>query len=418
MQSLGEPRSIIYSDGSVHPVKIPYPAWTSARVLGDIVHILISEVMGYNAVLLHVDTVFDQDIVGLAAGCQDVNCDQIDIENPEIHFTLETSNLGASRALVLPAELRPELLAVLSYDLFDQWYIWLDVVEAGLNSDSHVSLDYYRSYDAQIFSPHVFFDEYERVLGLLPTNVTVRCSAMVGSRLRNTEQYSRATNDTGVDCQDDLVWISPACRSNHSLCIPLMVQYNFEVAMQQAFFLRMPLAIFMVGAGPHGDYREYFAAIRASRCLFGWYQPDDSLVDSAGRFPTPLILPFINQQEQREGIFKTGFAVVSYPRSFQGAHVVFPTGALSSWPWPGMCFRQSAGFSQGCIHSPSIRTEPVQATRIGPAHGHMHAARRRLTGAAAPGPAPISRLAPSQVQTRNYAWRNLQQVPLPSRNAV
>lgn len=194
--------------------------------------------------------------------------------------------------------------------LVDQWYIWPQVVQNGIGSDSRLSLDYYRSYDANLFDPSPFFDQYEKVVRLLPRNIIVPCSQMVGTTSRNTEQYSRVTNDSGVECFDDLVWLSPACRHNSTRCIPLMVQYNFGIAMQQAFFLRMPLAIFMVGPGPHGDYREYYAAVRAGRLLFGWYQPDDTLVDSAGRFPTPLNLPMINEQQQRAGIYSTGFAMV------------------------------------------------------------------------------------------------------------
>ena len=153
-----ESRSLVYPDGSRHSVRIPYPAWASARIVGDIAYILLTEAMGYNAVLHELDTILDQDVVIYAAGCKDLFCNKYDVWNPEIHLTLETSNMGASRLLSLPTDIRPVLLGLLSYDLFDQWYTWPQVVQAGIDSDSHLSLDYYRSYDSNLFDPSLFFD--------------------------------------------------------------------------------------------------------------------------------------------------------------------------------------------------------------------------------------------------------------------
>ena len=286
-------------------------------MLGDIVYILVSEIMGYSAVLYDTNTLFDEQIVSAAAGCQDADdlaCKNRDFENPIVHFTIETWDRGHERATSLSESIRPVLLGIQSYDLEDEWYLWPDVLLAGFNSPSHLSLDYYRYYNASSFSPHVFFDTYSEVLELLPPSVLVRCSSMDADSsaiFRNTRQYTRATGDAAVGCINDTVWLSPSCRAAPATCVPLMLQYNFDRAMQLASFLDMPLAIFMVGPGPAGVYAEYYAAAGAARLLFGWYQPDDSLLDAAGRLPVLLNLPRTNEREQAAGLYRTGFAQAS-----------------------------------------------------------------------------------------------------------
>ena len=79
---------------------------------------------------------------------------------------------------------------------------------------------------------------------------------------------------------NDTVWFSPACIANTSLRVPLMIQYSMQFAMQLAFFLEMPLAVVMVRQGSDGDYADYFRAIRSGRFLFGYYSPNDVLVDA------------------------------------------------------------------------------------------------------------------------------------------
>jgi hypothetical protein len=211
---------------------------------------------------------------------------------------------------MLHEDVRPDLLSMLSYNLIDQWYIWLDQVEAGLRASPPIALDYYRSYNADNFNPRGGFDPWEKLLGLLPPAIVVRCSEMGpdSANPRNTHRYTALTNDTGVGCHDDAVWFSPACRADPAACVPLLIPYNFDVAMQLAFFLRMPVAVVMaLGDG-------YYDAVRGGRFLFGWYQPsDDPLTDASGRYPTLVNLPHADAQEQQEGIYRTGFAQVLPP---------------------------------------------------------------------------------------------------------
>ena len=86
-----------------------------------------------------------------------------------------------------------------------------------------------------------------------------------------------------------------------------MIQYFFDGLMQLAYFLNLPLAIVLVAKG-EGDYDEYYHAARVGRSLFGYYSPDDRLVDRFGRLPVLLNLPRANMAEQQRNIFRTGSA--------------------------------------------------------------------------------------------------------------
>jgi hypothetical protein len=172
-------RMIRYSDGTLHPVLVPYQGWPSAHIIGNIAYILLKEVMGYSTVLVDTGTLMSEHTVNYAAGCldpDDSNCTDFNILRPQVHFTLEVWEGGRQRAAMLHEDVRPDLLSMLSYNLIDQWYIWLDQVEAGLRDSPPIALDYYRSYNADHFDPRGDFDPWEKLLSLLPPGIVVRCS--------------------------------------------------------------------------------------------------------------------------------------------------------------------------------------------------------------------------------------------------
>ena len=265
------PKKLIYPNGSSQPVRVPYGHWASARVSGEVAYILLSEVMQYETLLVDTNTTDDKRIVNFVSGCfdpDDSNCAQKELQNPAVHFTIESWKDGTLRAALLPGDVRPILINVQSFTLRDQYFLWQSVVDDGLNSSYDISLDFYRSYDASTHSPHIFFDSWERMFELLPAQVIVRCSDMdaQGSLYRDTQTYIRVTNDSNVSCShDDRVWFSPACRAHPVRCVPLMVQYSIDVAMQLAYFHNMPLAIILVNSGDGGEYTEYYRAIYSGR---------------------------------------------------------------------------------------------------------------------------------------------------------
>jgi hypothetical protein len=251
------------------------------------------------------------DPINLAAGCvdaDDVTCAERDISRPGVHFSVETWAYGIGRANALPFTVRPVIVAVQNYKTTDGAYIWKSTLDAGLRSPEHLFLNQYTSYDAGFYKPFKFFDPWTRILELLPAEHISPCSENTpGSYLDLFPYYLRYTNDTNPSCSyNDTVWFSPACRANTTECVPVLLQYNFGATMQRAVFHRLPLAI--VGArlgGAHTD--AYYAAIRAGRFVFGWYQPDDSLVDSGGNLPVALGFPPNNPLEWSQNNYRTGY---------------------------------------------------------------------------------------------------------------
>ena len=194
--------------------------------------------------------------------------------------------------------MRPSILNVYHYETFEGYYLWESVLDASITSKSHMPLNEYTSYDADYSDPSVYFDPWTKMLELVPQQYIMRCSEMGPGSVydRMASAYTNATNNTDLDCiLNDTVWLSSACRRrNGSRCFPLLTQYDYAQGIQLAYFLNWAVAIVRVRYGTP----IYYQAVRRGRFLFGWYQPDDSLVDAAGKLPVMLQLPPTDELEQ------------------------------------------------------------------------------------------------------------------------
>jgi len=254
---------------------------------------------------------------------------------PQVHLVVESSMLGNRRASKLPQDKRPDLLSVMDYTLVDQFFLWPSVLQRGLSPENMLSLDHYRSYQPpnvayQYFEPWRNVLQYARQTYTLngeTRHLIVSCteqddkSSMVR---RRADQYTQATGDSHVECiEDDYVWISPACRGsdtgplydspysrlNQTQCIPLVIQYSVDFALQISYFLNLPVALIVLNSGRNGDYSEYWDLVRKFDVIFGWRTPDDNLareVDRQPVLPVMLNMPSTNKHEHAEGIYKTG----------------------------------------------------------------------------------------------------------------
>jgi len=204
-----------------------------------------------------------------------------------------------------------------SYSTYSGIYVWEASLKAAADGPDHLALDFYKSYDASDHEPHIYFDTWEKMLQVVPRAFIVGCSMMVanGPANRHADDYIKATNNTQLDCYEDIVWFSPACRQNTSKCIPSLVQYNYNMWIQQAFFLNIPIALIWVAGGTPLYDSVYYGSVQQGRFLFGWYQPDDSLIDASGRLPIRVQLPANNALEHSQGIFRTGNADF-FPRNY------------------------------------------------------------------------------------------------------
>ena len=335
--------SMIYN-GSSWSVSIAYPNWASARILGEIHYILMTEVLRYEAHLFDTNAIYSSHPINYAAGCRDgdeTTGDSCNVERPLVHYTVETWMAGYRRTAGLPSDIRPSLLRTLDYPLLDQFFIWADMLEKAKESECKVLLDDYRAYQSHsspngtsldCFEASRYFDNWLDVYEKLGPEVLSECSVMDaevdahsgGARL--VDRYVELTGDASVACLGesgyaDRVWFSKSCRSDPSRCIPLVIQYTMDFAMQISYFLELPVAVMMVTSGKSNNYREYYDVILSSNLMFGWYTPDDSLL-RLGKMPVTVAMPPTNTLEHQQGIYKTGLGVNS-PRNFAWRNLPF-----------------------------------------------------------------------------------------------
>eukprot|EP00960_Hanusia_phi_P061637 764898-Hanusia_phi.AAC.11 len=314
-------RKLRYADGSLQNVRLPYAGWASARILAEIFYILLTEVMEYSV------SVFDNSAsnsgiaVNYVAGCLDPaddSCAARNLTNPLLHFTVETWSFGIERTRTLPRDLQPTLLTVMEYDTVDQIFIWSDVYDAGARQN--IFLDYYEFYDPRSYRAYEYFDTLDALLKLLPLQYVETCSQLDSRSYGNDRRkakYIEFTQNNEVDCMDDIVWLSPACRqmANISKCIPLIVQYEYFVVFQLSYFLNFPVALIKVRDGKVEFDQVYYHTIKSGRFMFGWYKPDDNLLGLSDRHPVLLKCPDTNALEQSQSLFRTSLPNVK-PRNY------------------------------------------------------------------------------------------------------
>jgi hypothetical protein len=283
-------RTLSYNSTS-REVSIAYANWASARIGGEISYILLSEVLGYKAYLFDTDAIYSSHPINYAAGCRDaddISGRDCNIDDPLVHITVESWMGGIRRVDRLPERLRPVVLSTLDYPLEDQFFIWPDVLDSGYESNCRPLLDDYRTYrlrhknTSACQQVHSFFTPWKAVYdSFKKLDLIVRCSKMTEAEGRDAaalEKYTKLTGDAEVSCTsgsisgyEDDVWFSKSCRENKDECIPLVIQYTMDFAMQISYFLDMPLAVMMIASGKNNDYAEYYNVIQKNSCIFGWY---------------------------------------------------------------------------------------------------------------------------------------------------
>jgi hypothetical protein len=83
--------------------------------------------------------------VNYVAGCLDATdgrCEQRNISNPRLHFTIE-SWMGIQQVSNLPEEAQP-VLGVMDFSTDDTYFLWQSVFDEGFSLPSRQLLDDYR----------------------------------------------------------------------------------------------------------------------------------------------------------------------------------------------------------------------------------------------------------------------------------
>jgi hypothetical protein len=133
-------------------------------------------------------------------------------------------------------------------------------------------LDDYRAYTVENNTHcdpvHTFFDNWKDVLDRFksksqgyvdaagkPKSLVRKCSELNDQNVsnRNDKLYIELTRDTHLSCDEDMVWFSKSCREKPSTCVPLVIQYTYDFAIQISWFLEMPLAVMYIEPGKTGN---------------------------------------------------------------------------------------------------------------------------------------------------------------------
>ena len=305
-------RNLKYADFTESPVLLPYMRGLSGQILADIAYILLTEVMGYRAMLFDLNSDQSADFVGYLGGCvgnSGNNCSEVGFEHPSVHFSLETWADGINLVKKLPKNVQPTLSGMQEYTVDEGFYLRANTYQACLKR--RVWLDDYHFYDADAYSPHEFFDPLDRLIEFLPLQQRSRCTDVFqqgAEQQAATAEYFKVSNDTAQCQYNDTVWIAPACRLNESECVPLLLQSGLGSAMQIAYFWNMPLAIITVDARRDPDSSSFRAAVGRGNFLFQWRAPSsgDPPASWGASPPIAVQLPRPDLDEQAFGLFRTG----------------------------------------------------------------------------------------------------------------
>lgn len=235
-------KMVNYIAGSTSPVLIGVGDWTSSRLAGVIIGIILKELMGYDArVVMGLKS--SQTLIRGAAGCKDPTktgdvC-AANWPNAWVHITPELWEGYMNKKEIVPWE--DAYLAESNYKAFEGIF----VPEApGIKAYQQYGLHlwFHKTYDAAWNGPKVasFFNTTDEVAAALPNIKCVGHDAVLFSHLQErVKRYLDKTNDAaGVNattwlpqCDQRGFWLSPACRANPNSCIPMLTTKSYGLYM-------------------------------------------------------------------------------------------------------------------------------------------------------------------------------------------
>ena len=217
----------------------PVPQSTSA-----ILWILLEEIYGYN--LVGSNLLAGSEAAAALAGCTDpanlLGCDE---EHPRFHIALA---VVIDMALYLPI-LKSRAPKGLPMGLQAFSTIWMPgaVQDAALADGT--SLGWYQNWNASWHDPAKYFDSFTSI----PTSELTLCQdSWIGNAGIMTQYVAISGDNEGLHpnktgrCLDGFWFITPACRSNHSRCVPMMTAKQPRAVLQtlqKAAAYSMPFAV-------------------------------------------------------------------------------------------------------------------------------------------------------------------------------
>ncbi|CAL1149412.1 unnamed protein product, partial [Cladocopium goreaui] len=306
----GQRLYVLNASNEQSPIRLTIFAWRSSIVTSQIAQILISEVLGYHA-LVTPETIFDTTAgISRLAGCESSDCQVKTSRTDVVLDTWLSPVFPFWQGFLAQNPQVAEDLGSMGYQGGDGLYIKGSVLESAANAG--LALEYYKSYNMSFHQPYKYFD----TLWDLPEADLEPCNgSFLGWPLEPTDSekmknYLDWTGDVdgvverngqySANCQLPAFWIAPACRHNYTQCIPVMQNGPgyMVVLMQWSVAYGIPMAL------THGTTgTNVMKAIRNQRILYYWFEPDETLLDLRH---ARLILPPHSAAGWLKGDFRTG----------------------------------------------------------------------------------------------------------------
>ncbi|CAE7420058.1 SCUBE3 [Symbiodinium sp. CCMP2592] len=303
-------RSIADEVGTPTPIRIGAFSWNLAVQLSVLLDLIISEKLGYDtAPVEFLGFPSFQGLVLKLAGCATAACnDTVD----GVHIIVDAFP-GDAETLELfrseHPERVPENLGGMGYTF--SWGIYLKgSVRDEAFREAALPLEYYRNYNSSIHRPHRFFDG----LSDLDMEDFILCndSTTYGDDFTNGPVWSNYVHWTGdidgvietsdgyaAKCPDGRFWLSPACRSNTSECIPVLSAFaTLANMLHWATAHNLPFAI-----GRPPNFVRYQELLRKYDILHYWWEPDEGELTDLR--VSRLVLPPHNALEYADGNLRT-----------------------------------------------------------------------------------------------------------------
>ncbi|CAE6960708.1 unnamed protein product [Symbiodinium sp. CCMP2592] len=299
---------VLNSSSQMSPIQVASLQWRSAMSISLVAEILISEMLGYHALVSEVLYASDEAILRLV-GCWSPDCS---IQGPMADVLLSFwlyHDMPLFQRLQKENPRPPEDLGSMGYVASDGMYIKGSVLNRAASDG--LSLEFFKSYNLSFHQPYRYFD----TVWALPEAEILKCDETFNGAELDTvksdlmKNYLDKTGDAeGViekngrylaNCSLPAFWIAPACRHNYTLCIPLLQlgPGMMPVYMQWSVAYGLPLAL------THArDFTPMTQLIRSLSVLYYWWEPDETLVDLQ---QAKVILPPHSPKAWSQGDFRT-----------------------------------------------------------------------------------------------------------------
>eukprot|EP00435_Cladocopium_sp_Y103_P069800 s702_g34.t1 len=315
-------KNLTSMDGESVPVTFLLAGWSSAQVTSSVIEILVTEILGYIIAVEPRAPGSSVDSIYCMLGCATWwNATSRGCETRKVkhHMMIDSWYLGFTHVINSLAEIYMEEMPVnagdMGYPGETGGYLPAAAVDEARNATG-LALEYYRSWDASWFTPWNYFTDVATV----NTSDLMRCSDSLLSDNSSAYYYFAKSGDAGgVDittdgegvktykfaCQDDYFWLSSACRSDLTKCVPFITGgggWDVLPTTQQAAAYNMPVAL-----GVAATWSKFLEVPKKYKTMFYWWTPDNAFLEMK---PSKLVFPPFNAYAWSQVDYTTAAAAV------------------------------------------------------------------------------------------------------------